>query len=248
MYEATDTVIDAGGAPTLCLGLVNESLPPQCDGIELRGWNWSSVSGEQHASGTTWGEYDVVGTFDGSVFSVSSATAAASPTPPDSDRVTTPCAEPTGGWVDEDPSRTDEDDRRAAMHLAEDAPDHTGVWVDYLDEDAGPERPGRYVLNATLTGELPRHERELRAVWGGPLCVSASDLPFRELSRIQNELSDGAAEAIGLQMTWSNIDVMDGRVELGAVLVTPAMKTALHEEYGVGTVRVVPAMTLVAYQ
>ncbi len=130
--------------------------------------------------------------------------------------------------------------------MAEDSPDHTGVWIDTLDENADPEEPGRYVLNATFTGDLSRHERDLRTVWGGPLCVSGSDLPFSELSRIQKDLSGGASEAIGLKMTWSNVDVMAGRVELGVVLVTPEMQSALDEAYGVGTVWVVPAMTPVS--
>jgi hypothetical protein len=39
---------------------------------------------------------------------------------------------------------------------------------------------------------------------------------------------------------------MAGRVELGVVLVTPEMQSALDEAYGVGTVRVVPAMTPVS--
>jgi hypothetical protein len=246
VYEANATVIDAGGAPELCLGSIADSLPPQCGGIELRGWNWSNVSGEQHASGTTWGEYHVVGSFQGSSFSVSSASAGEPPSPDGIDPFRSPCPEPVGGWVDEDPSRTSDDDRLAAMHVAEDSPDHTGVWIDNLHEDAGLDGPSRYVLNATFTADLPRHERDLRAVWGGPLCVSASDLPFSELSRIQKALSDGGTDAVGLKMTWSNIDVMAGRVELGVVLVTPEMQAAVDEAYGVGTVRVVPAMTPVS--
>src|SRR5688572_15691269 len=65
-YEGSGTVLDKKGVgPQLCLGAVASSLPPQCGGIPLVGWDWGKVEGEQTAGETTWGEYRVVGTFDG---------------------------------------------------------------------------------------------------------------------------------------------------------------------------------------
>jgi hypothetical protein len=65
-YEATATVLERpGDLPELCEGAIAESYPPQCSGKPIVGWDWDDVEGEQSASGTTWGEYHVVGTWDG---------------------------------------------------------------------------------------------------------------------------------------------------------------------------------------
>ncbi len=71
-------VIDAAGSPELCLGPVMESFPPQCDGVPLGGWDWTSAGIQEEApagtSGPTrWGTYAVTGTFDGSTMTVSSS-------------------------------------------------------------------------------------------------------------------------------------------------------------------------------
>jgi hypothetical protein len=54
----------------LCLGMINQSLPPQCSGPILPEWDWSTVSDEETAVGVTWGEYQVVGTWDGITFTL----------------------------------------------------------------------------------------------------------------------------------------------------------------------------------
>lgn len=54
--------------PQLCGG-ATDSNPPQCSGAEVLGWSWESVEHES-ASGTTWGEYTVVGTWDGESFTL----------------------------------------------------------------------------------------------------------------------------------------------------------------------------------
>jgi hypothetical protein len=65
-YESTGTVLERpGDLPELCEGAIAESYPPQCSGKPIVGWDWDDVIGEQSASGTTWGEYHVVGTWDG---------------------------------------------------------------------------------------------------------------------------------------------------------------------------------------
>jgi len=59
-----------GQAPVLCLGAVAESYPPQCGGPEIVGWDWEAVDLEESASGVTWGTYAVVGTWDGTRFTL----------------------------------------------------------------------------------------------------------------------------------------------------------------------------------
>ena len=73
LLEGSGTVLDDGSGPQLCLGGVAESLPPQCGGIPLVGWDWGAVEGEESAAGTTWGDFQVVGTYDGEVFTVTDA-------------------------------------------------------------------------------------------------------------------------------------------------------------------------------
>ncbi len=64
-YEATTMVLEDADGPQLCLGGVMESLPPQCGGIPVEDWNWADVDGEESVRGVTWGEFHVMGTFDG---------------------------------------------------------------------------------------------------------------------------------------------------------------------------------------
>jgi hypothetical protein len=83
------TVLQEGdGPPELCLGGVAESLPPQCGGPEIAGWDWDAVESDS-ASGTTWGEYAVEGTWDGETFHLTKAAAAPDewPATPDDPRL-----------------------------------------------------------------------------------------------------------------------------------------------------------------
>jgi hypothetical protein len=60
------TVLEtAGRGAQVCTGGIAESYPPQCSGRPIAGWSWADVDGEQSAGGTTWGEYHLVGTWNG---------------------------------------------------------------------------------------------------------------------------------------------------------------------------------------
>ncbi|GEP35853.1 hypothetical protein NSZ01_36210 [Nocardioides szechwanensis] len=63
-------VLDDGDGVELCLGGAADSLPPQCGGPTLVGWDWADVDDETYesASGVRWGEFAVTGTYDGSDF------------------------------------------------------------------------------------------------------------------------------------------------------------------------------------
>jgi hypothetical protein len=68
------TVIQTGDAPPqLCLGPVAESYPPQCSGVELAGWDWAAVEGEETSGDVTFGAYAVTGTWDGTTLTTSGA-------------------------------------------------------------------------------------------------------------------------------------------------------------------------------
>ena len=47
------------------------------------------------------------------------------------------------------------------------------------------ENPGDIILNVSFTGEVKRHEQELRELWGGPLCVTQGGKTLKELEEIQ---------------------------------------------------------------
>ena len=48
-----------------------DSLPPQGGDIPLAGWNWNDVDGEQTIGDVTWGGmYEVIGTWDGTILTV----------------------------------------------------------------------------------------------------------------------------------------------------------------------------------
>ncbi|MBF4624726.1 hypothetical protein [Clavibacter sp. VKM Ac-2872] len=81
---ATATVLQrtADDGAMLCAGGTADSLPPLCGGPVIAGWDWDAVDDEETVSGVTWGDYDVVGTWDGTTFTLT--------------RAPVPTSEPTG--------------------------------------------------------------------------------------------------------------------------------------------------------
>jgi hypothetical protein len=59
-----------GQPPKACFGGIAASLPPQCGGPVVSGWDWADVEESESASGVTWGTYAVTGTWQGGVFTV----------------------------------------------------------------------------------------------------------------------------------------------------------------------------------
>ncbi|WP_146073373.1 hypothetical protein [Cryobacterium sp. N22] len=68
---AQATVLQRDGEePQLCLGAVAQSLPPQCGGPPILGWDWATVDQSETQSGVTWGSYAITGTWDAAAFTV----------------------------------------------------------------------------------------------------------------------------------------------------------------------------------
>lgn len=241
------TVLDAEDGPQLCLGGVAESLPPQCEGPDVVGWDWADVNDEETAGGTTWGEYSVVGTWDGERLTVTER-----PAPPvdppkrDSPDLATPCEAPAGGWAVVDAATTTEAAQQAAMDDARDQPDFGGAWVDQsINPASGSEEPdviesemndpALLVLNLRFTGDLERHEAEVRQRWGGSLCVSKADRPLSDLLSIQAELIRDE------EFLHLSVNEIQGVVEVG-VVVDPGLQAELDDRYGAGVVEVSAAL------
>ncbi len=132
------------------------------------------------------------------------------------------------------------------MVYASSQPDFAGSWVDRsinpaLADGMDPEDemaandPTKLVLVALFTGDLERHEQELRALWGGALCVAGAQRSEAELAAIQDEVT----EVEGL--VWSSRDTVGNRVEIG-VIVDDGIQADMDERYGEGVVVVVPQL------
>jgi hypothetical protein len=244
-YEADAMVLqDESGPAMLCLGVILPSLPPQCGDVPTTNWDWDSVEGVERASGSIWGDYHVVGTYDGETFTVLEV-GPRRPLSPDSfPEIEIPCPEPEGGWVAADPSRASESDREAVGSFAATEPDFAGFWVKILKVTPGVDvyGPNDVVVNVAFTGDLDRHRRELAEVWGGPLCVVRHERTEAELRRIQNELSDRGAGDFGIQVLSSDTDIVHNRVEVTAVLVDEVTEAAIRDRYGQGVVRLTSAL------
>jgi hypothetical protein len=247
-YEATAIVLESEEhGPMLCLGGVLESLPPQCGDVPLSGWDWNEVPGERSMAGTTWGEYHVVGTYDGGSLTVVETGPPLPEDPPADDEIDTPCPEPAGGWTAPDPGRTSESDRDAARRAAEAEPDFSGLWIDYDDptpteDEIAEGDPAYVILTVAFTWDVERHTAELRELWGGPLCVVQHERSYAELREIQKDL-EPSAEELGIQVLWSSTDVVDNVVEVGVVVIDEETRRAIDVRYGQGAVRVFSFLT-----
>lgn len=244
-YQTDSMVLDdPGRPPVLCLGGVADSLPPQCDGIPIADWDWEAVDGEQSAAGSTWGEFHVVGTYDGETFTLLEAGPPRPAEQVEGDPVDTPCAEPEGGWSSPDPSKATDAHLRELMNAVEDEPDFAGFWIDYVVEPVGEgsSEPGNVIANVAFTGGVERHTERIRQLWGGPLCVVEHEHTFAELRGIQRELAEGAAADLGLDMTWSDVDIQDNVVELGVVVADADARAAVEARYGPTAVELHPAL------
>lgn len=241
-YQVDGTVLEsAEHGPELCVGGIADSLPPQCSGLPIPNWEWAEVAGEESLSGTTWGDFNLVGTYDGETFRVLDV-GTYRPRPSERRDFTPPCPEPSGGWAVLDPSRVSDADLQALMRASEGEPDSAGFWIDYIEEPTESTSSGNVIAIAAFTGDLERHETELRGIWGGALCVAQHDRTEAELRRIQRELSGEVGRELGLEVTWSSGSVVDNRVEVGVVVAGPEAVAAVEERYGLGVVLLVPEL------
>jgi hypothetical protein len=232
-YEASATVLQDGKEPTmLCLGGILLSLPPQCGTIPITNWDWAAVPGEERLNGVRWGNYHVVGTYDGDAFTLAETPGPYEAPPPGPQNVVrTPCEEPAGGWPVPDPSKVGDADYRRAINAAEKQPDFAGAWIDGTPTE----------LTLAFTGDLERHDVEARREWGGPLCLWQFERTFDELRRIQRDL-EATARELGLRLLSTSDAVYRNQVELGVVLADDAALREIEERYGPGAVVVDSAL------
>jgi hypothetical protein len=253
-YRATATVLQSRDhGPVLCLTGFAGAGPPACRGLPIPNWRWDQVQGEQTAGGTTWGRYRLVGTYDGAAFTVTRAILAPPERQPSAQEQfkhepKPGCPEPAGGWAVPDPARRSEPDLEPVVRVARAAPDFAGVWLSYLAPmgDNVAEEPGEFVLNVAFTGDLARHEAQLRPRWGGRLCVTGQQRSYRQLLAIQRELHGEAGRDLGLRVLGSGIRESANAVTLMVVVLEARAREALAARYGVGAVQAEAKLTPVA--
>ena len=127
----------------------------------------------------------MTGTFDGTSFTPTEVVGTdAFDWPDDVDPMddvgpfTTPCPTPAGGWRPVDPSRTDPYAQQAAYVLSQSLRGYASSWVD----------PKLQVLDVRVTDNLRRAERRLRAVYGGPICVTQAAHSQAEIEEVLHDL------------------------------------------------------------
>jgi hypothetical protein len=257
LYEADGIVLeDSSHGPELCLGGIALSLPPQCGGVPLAGWDWEAVDGEQSESGTTWGEFHLVGTYDDGALTVTEV----GPAEPDAvDAATgtvrsfaTPCPEPGGGWPAVEPGVMSDESFAAGAGIAQARPDHVALWVDYpgltpeeVDQAMVEGTPVVKVMNVVVTGDVAETEEAIREAWLGPVCVVQHEGPTqKELQATRTEAERFVREELGLEMTWSQEGDVGLAAEIGVVIdVDGAGQAALDARYGPGMVKLFPGLT-----
>ena len=223
-YEATLTVLESPDhGPELCTA-VAESYPPQCGGVPVSGWDWSTVEAES-SNGTTWGEYRVVGTFDGETFTLTE--------PPGEPGVPSGLDEYDFSPGCDDPEVVDESHGQAEFEemstLSESGiPGSLGTWI----SQPGEEWDGPFTATVVVeTGHTDRAVAFVRQRYGGPLCVIERDITNEEIERIQQEVHDDEAVA-AIGSFGSSYDLVEGVFEVEVWHASEEAQEYAHDRWG----------------
>ncbi|NUW33254.1 hypothetical protein HTZ77_17710 [Nonomuraea sp. SMC257] len=245
-YAADDVSVleSPGHGPQLCAAMAT-SLPPQCGGPDIVGWDWSKVQHE-NVQGTKWGQYRVVGTWDGSRLTLTEPPGAAVQGTPQKPSFASPCPVPEGGRRPADPARTTQEALEATEQRLGNEAAVGGVWLDqgYLNAIPGYDGskrewsekyandPTKLVLNVKFTGDLTGREAWIRESWGGALCVSQARRSLEALRRIQDSIGDD----LGQPIVSTSVDIMKEQVVVGVWVAGEKLRQRLEDKYGEGVV------------
>jgi hypothetical protein len=239
-FRVSGTVLESPDhGPQLCHSVM-DSLPPQCGGPDIKGWDWKAVKSDS-ASGTRWGQYVLTGTYDATrnrftLTEPADNRVESTAKPAISSDDGSPCPTPAGGWRPADPAKATMESQNTVSSLARSDPDFGGMWLDQSYIQPGDPMdswndPKKYVLNVTFTKDLPRHEAELRKVWGGALCVSKAPRSMKQMERIRGEVEPQVKG-----MLYSSIDELTDVLSITVPIATTAQQRDLDSRYGEGAV------------
>ncbi|MGA4993883.1 hypothetical protein [Nonomuraea bangladeshensis] len=239
------SVLESPGHGSQMCAAMQESLPPQCGGPDIVGWDWSKVQHES-VQGAKWGQYRVVGTWDGSRLTLTEPPGAAVQGRLEEHRLNSPCPVPEGGWRPADPAKATQEALQATQQRLENEETVGGVWLDqsYLDSIPGYDGskrewaekyandPTKLVLNVKFTGDLAGREAWIRESWGGVLCVSQAQRSLETLRQIQEFVGDD----LGQRITSTSVDIMKEQVVVGVWVAGEELQQRLEDKYGEGVV------------
>jgi hypothetical protein len=224
-YEVSTMVLEsATHGPSLCLGSVAQSYPPQCGRVPVTNWRWDRVEGEERAGGTTWVEAHVVGTYADGSFTLTERPG------PQVERVYEPFDSSPACAVPEVVSG-------ASVYRSEWHPDGlfvesrslAGIWVS----------PGGIMSVLAVRGSGPAVAVKVRGFYDGPLCVVEVDrLPTARLREIQAQVPTELPGVLA-----AGVDERRGLVTVDLVLASPDLLRRMDERYGPGVVELVGALT-----
>ncbi len=217
------TVIDAGTGPQLCLGAVAESYPPQCGGPAVADFDFGEVGAEK-AAGVTWGSYALMGTFDGTTFTVTNSIPAAlydTVAPPEEQPLGAACETP----ATTDTAMTTPADLDSTLAAASALPGYATAWLTGS------------TINVAVTDDAAGAESALRATWGGELCVTTVEKTDADLNAINQELQ----AALGTSLLTSGSFAPDS-LDAQVVFDDGSIQDWADTIYGAGLVRVSSAL------
>jgi hypothetical protein len=226
VYEVSATVLESPEhGPQLCLGVILTSLPPQCDGPDVEGWDWDAIGTEESSAGTTWADVHVVGTYDRATFTL---TEPPRPSKPGED------SEPDGASdfspACDDPTVVDPAAGAAAWEAASQdkgmppMPTLVAAWVS--------SEP--FVANVVV---LPGHGRDVEALvreyYDGPLCVVERDAPTaEELRQVQREVNTAGRDSPLGVVLMTTTDERHGVIEAQIAVADDAARAYARERWG----------------
>ena len=227
---AVDTKVgrDTGHNAALCI-LPTTLMGSDCAGPKITNWGASK----------SFGDYHLVGTYDGKVFTLTEPPVADKIPRPTTPHIDAPCPAPPGGWHATDTTKIGLTDFQAFQASAQGAPDFAGLWMANTSASA-PVNDFQHtqVTVVAYTGDIARHRSELAAIWGGPVCVVQHAHPYTQLQMIMNDLSANGDTTFGTQMISVGPYEVDNDVRYDVVAATPATQAALDRHYGPGLVKV----------
>ncbi|MBZ2196043.1 hypothetical protein [Occultella gossypii] len=215
------TIMQVDGEPAeICLGGILTSYPPQCAGPELIGFErWDTLDHES-ASGRTWGDAWVVGTYDGTSFTLTEP----------------PTSEPPAGWVAPTPEPLEFPELCDDETQAGGGPEGTDLLTQQSDLMMLLEAYDGYVLsyvsgggdvmNVLVSGDATEAREDFREVYAGPLCVQTSDLPLQSEIRAAQDALNAVWEELDLLSTGSGVS---GLLEVQLVVADSTHVEAVTE-------------------
>jgi hypothetical protein len=226
------------------------SLPPQCSGATLVGWDWAEAPTAETVNGVTWGRFHVVGTYADArnSFTVTKRPALPVPSQPQSraGEFTTPCATPAGGWRNLDPAKVTLAGFQAMTTAARSQPDFSGLWLDNSTPvDGRVVGITNQVVTIAFTGRLDRHRAEIENLWGGPVCIVQFERSRAELDAILRTVLGPLSRELGLRIVGVGAvdEVTNTITPLDVMLAPSSAQRTLDRRFGVGVVRLHQVLT-----